>query len=261
MTFGILKSEISLATSSLYLPFFISWTDLKARYRRSFLGPVWNVLTILISVVGLSLVWSEIFKIPKSQIVPSLSVGVIFWNFISSCFTEAPQLFIVNNNFLKNVKISTFTLSLSLFFKHILNLAHSIVIIVLILLFFYEHLTLSYLLVFPGFFIVCLNLLWMIQFLGFLGARYRDLSPLISSIMPLLFFFTPVLYQVKQLGSTQKLMAFNPFYHLLSIVRDPLVGGIPSTQNYIFCLSMIVFGWFFTFWITEQKRNRLVYWI
>ncbi len=257
----VLKEELSLFFSNLYLPFFLALTDLKARYRRSFLGPFWNVLTVAIGVLGLSLIWSEIFNVPKSEMVPSLCIGLVFWNFISACVVEASSTFFLNTIFLKNVKISTFTLSLTMFYKHFLNLLHGFFLITFVLVYFHETLSLTTLLFIPGIVLVTLNLLWIIHVLSYLGARYRDLSPLIASIMPIVFFLTPVLYQARQLKSMKTLMIFNPFFHFISLVRDPLLGGLPSVSNYAVSLCLLIFGWIFAFYLTEKKRYRLMYWI
>lgn len=54
-------------------------------------------------------------------------------------------------------------------------------------------------LVFPGLLLVVLNLYWLMHGLGLVGARFRDIELLISSIVPLLFFISPVIYRADRL--------------------------------------------------------------
>ena len=75
---------MSLIINAAYL----AWADTKARYKRSVLGPFWIVLTNLIGVLGLSLVWAQLFNQQMREFVPTVCIGLIVWQLV---FLPAPN--------------------------------------------------------------------------------------------------------------------------------------------------------------------------
>ena len=55
---------------------YFAWSDTKARYKKSVLGPFWPTLTNLLGVVGLSLVWAELMNQDMQSFVPQLAIGL-----------------------------------------------------------------------------------------------------------------------------------------------------------------------------------------
>jgi ABC-type polysaccharide/polyol phosphate export permease len=106
-----------------------------------------------------------------------------------------------------------------------------------------------------------MNLLWVTQVLGYIGARYRDVEPLIVAFLPILFFVSPVIYSAKQLGDLQPFLLFNPLAYWVGLIRDPIMGQIPGLGAYAYALAITVAGWLLALWTTSRKRHRLPYWI
>ena len=62
--------------------------------------------------------------------------------------------------------------------------------------------------------------------LGAFCARFRDIQPIVNSVMQIAFFMTPVIWKPEQLGpSGIRKLALNPFFDLLEIVRGPILGS------------------------------------
>lgn len=53
----------------------------------------------------------------------------------------------------------------------------------------------------------------------------------------------------------------NPFYHLLAIVRGPLMGQSPTLFNWIISLTMAIFGWLLAIKFFDRFRSRVAYWL
>jgi len=253
--------ELFGAIKRLDLAFYIAWSDTRTRYRRSVLGPFWLVLGTAIGVVGLSYVWSTIFQIDRATFVPALTVSLIVWIFLSATITEATSVFYANREILLNIPTSSLLISLLLLLRQLVNFGHNFVVVVAVLVIYPQHVTASSLLAIPGFLLVCLNLIWIIQLLGYFGARYRDLSPLVAALMPLLFFITPVLFRPHQLGSSAHIAEWNPLSWFLSLIRDPLMGEVPPPGIWIAALLMACVGCWAAAVLTIRKRDRLAYWV
>jgi ABC-type polysaccharide/polyol phosphate export permease len=259
MDIGLL--DLTQALKRLPVALYFAWSDTKARYRRSVLGPFWLVLSTLVGVVGLGVIWSVLLKVEKAEFIPSLTIGLVVWQMISGCIAESPSVFYRQAAQIKDINLPSFFLSLRLILRQLINLGHNIFVFVVVVMIYPEHASLIALLGIPGVLLLILNLLWVVQILGYIGARFRDLEPLIVAFLPILFFLSPVVYRASQLGPLQSTMAFNPLSYWIGLVRDPLLGVIPSPGTYILALATTVVGWAAALWLTASRRHRLPYWI
>jgi ABC-type polysaccharide/polyol phosphate export permease len=93
------------------------------------------------------------------------------------------------------------------------------------------------------------------------SARYRDVPVIIGNIIAVLFWLTPLMYFPEQLGRRRYIADYNPFTHMIALVREPLLGGAPSLNDWLVVLAMAVFGWIGTFLFFARFRARIVYWL
>lgn len=253
--------DIVTSCKQLSTVFYFAWSETKARYKRSVLGPLWLTLGTAIGVAGLGVVWSILLKTDMKTFVPPLTVGLILWQFISGCITESPILFVRQSGVIRNLRLPYFFHPLQLLMRHLITLLHNSIVILVVFVIFPPPISPSMLWVIPGLVILILNMLWLILFIGMLGARFRDIEPLIQAFMPMVFFVTPVLYRPENLGLRQYIMWINPLAHLISIVRDPLLGTIPNILNYGVSSGIAIVGWSVTFYLFKSRRNRIPYWV
>jgi ABC-type polysaccharide/polyol phosphate export permease len=150
---------------------------------------------------------------------------------------------------------------MQLIFRQLINFAHNIIVFVLVMVIFPKHVSFAAFLAAPGLILVILNLIWVVQVFGYIGARFRDLEPLIVTFLPILFFLSPVVYRASQLGSLETMMTLNPVTYWIGLIRDPLLGVVPDLKTYILALAVTVAGWTAALWLTASRRHRLPYWI
>lgn len=243
------------------LALYFAWSETRARYRRSVLGPFWLVLSTVIGVVGLGFIWSTLLKVNQREFIPSLTIGLVTWQLISGSIVEATGVFSRSGGSILNIKLPTFLFSLQLLFRHLINFSHNLLVVLVVLLIYPEHFTPMLFLALPGLLIVAISLLATIQILGFFGARYRDLEPLVSSFMPILFFLSPVIYQARQLGGLEYVMEFNVLAHWIRLIRDPFLGFPPQWDSYAIALAIMAAVWLAAIWLTSIRGHRLPYWV
>lgn len=243
------------------LAWYFAWSDMRARYRRSVLGPFWMVLGTMIGVGGIAVIWGTLRNVEREIFVPSLTIGIVTWQMISGSVNGATRVFAGSASIIKNIKTPSLRISLQLLFQQIVNLVHSMVLIAVVLAIYPGTLSPKALLAVPGLFLVFVNLLWVIQFIGLLGARFRDLDPLVSAMMPMLFFMSPVLFRSHELSTRAFLIKLNPLGYWVDIVREPILGDVPSLMTYAVVLAMTIGGWALALWLTRAKENRLPYWL
>jgi len=226
--------------AQLPLVFYFSWGDTKARYRRSVLGPLWLVIGTGISVAGL---------------------GLVIWQFISGSIVESTSVFVRNATVIKNVETPLFIFPFQLLLRHIVNFAHNFIVILVVLMIFPPSVGVAQLLIVPGLLLVVLNLFWIITFIGIISTRFRDIEPIVSALMPLLFFLSPVLYKPDYLGIMTDIAWVNPFAYFITLIRDPIQGVMPQGFVYLASIVMLVVGWAATLALLSSKRKKISLWI
>lgn len=254
-------TDILLALQRVEPAMYLAWGDTKARYRRSVLGPFWLVITTAISVAGLGFLWSLLLKQEPSELVPSLTVGLVIWQFVAACISEGPSIFIRNAHFIKNISIPNFFFPMTLLLRQLINFGHNFIVVIAVLAIFPPHISMIQLLIIPGLILVIGNLAWIVLLLAMLGSRFRDLEQIIGAIMPLMFFLSPVIYRPNQVGISQKIVWLNPFSYFISLIRSPIVGEIAPMFVYQIAIVTLIVGGFFTVYQFGKWRRRVAFWV
>ena len=243
------------------LIFYMAWSDIRARYKRSVLGPFWITISTAIGVVGLGFIWSELFHMDRAVFIPTLTIGLILWQFMSACIVESTSVFSRQANIIRNLNLPISLHPAQLVLRHVLNLAHNFPLFILVALILGNKFNWQTLMFIPSMLLVVANLYWMSLMIGTLGARFRDLEYLISMVMPLLMFLSPVMYRPNALPSIGKYMWVNPLADMIEIIRYPLLGQPTPEFIYIINISMLLMGGTLTFLLFNAKRNRIAFWV
>lgn len=259
----IALSDITAAIKRTSLVGILGWQDVRTRYRRSTLGPFWITISMGIMIGSIGMVFGQIFKSPMSEFLPFLAIGMILWSFISTVITEGCTGFIAAEGIIKQLSLPLFVHILRIVWRNILILAHNIVIFPLVLIVFSKTLSWVAFISIPGLLLTIINLTWIALLLGIVCARYRDLPQIVGSILQVGFYLTPIMWMPSLLPERAGLylLDLNPFYHLMEIIRSPLLGEAPSNMNWAVCLVMAIIGWCITLAIYGRYKKRLAYWL
>ena len=240
---------------------FISWGDVRARYKRSFLGPLWIVLTLGLGSAGLGILWSVLWNAPLEELLPPVTIGFLVWIFVSSSIVEGSTCFTQNAHMIQNLKLPLCYFPLISYAKQIVNFVHSWLIILIVLIIYPPQWSLTQLWVLPGLALVVIDLFLLVYLFGVLSARYRDIQLLISSIMPLLFFLSPVLFKLKQAEDIAWLILINPLTYLITILRDPIIGEKPDWIMYVPAIFLGLVTFLILLILIHKKHNSIVNWV
>jgi ABC-type polysaccharide/polyol phosphate export permease len=252
ITEGLRKSNVAI---------YFAWGDTKSRYRRSGLGPFWIVLSTAVSVAGLGFLWSALLKDDPAKLVPSLTVGLVIWQFIAGVVTEAPALFIRNAHFIRNMTVPYSLFLMQLIARQLINLAHNSVVIFLVLITMQPNFETTQLLILPNLLLVVLNLSWVAILVAIFNSRFRDVEQIVGAVMPLLFFLSPVIYRPSQLQFGQWMVWMNPFSYLITLIRDPIMGHTPPVFVYVVTLTTLCIGGLFTVYQLGKVRGKIPFWL
>lgn len=239
----------------------LGWNDILQRYRRSLLGPLWLTASMAIMVVSLGLVYSKIFKMELHDFIPFLCVGLLIWNYIATILSESGALFTGAESYIKQIRLPYSLYVLRFMWSKIIIFAHNFVIYFGVLIYFQIWPGSVVLYAIPGFLLVTLNGALASMYLGMMSARFRDIPQIIGSVIQIVFFVTPIMWKPELLGEHSNLMALNPFFHLIEIVRAPLLGHLPSLSNYMAVALITLVNGLIAAAFFARFRSRISYWV
>ncbi len=239
----------------------LGWLEVKQRYRRSMLGPWWISISMLIFIAAMSKIFSHLFHQNVAEYVPFFTAGFMFWSFISTSIMESTEIFRANSSFIKQISLPYTTYILKFLVKNVIVLAHNFIIYFLVLAAFKLNPGWRFLAVFPGALLLIINLYWMSLLIALLSTRFRDITPIVTSCMQILFFITPISWTPKLLGTESLIVQLNPFVYLLDLVRNPLLGHEILFNSWCICLSIAGIGFLASLTLFNCVRTRIPFWL
>jgi len=243
------------------LPAALARLDIRNRYRGSVLGPFWLTLSTAVMVVGLGLLYSSLFKMELAGYLPFIAVSLIVWTMISQTVTDACTSLTSAEGIIRQLPLPFSVHVLRCVFRNALVTAHSLPLVFLVFLACGAMPGAEVVLLIPGLALVAVNAFFVALCLGMLCARFRDIGPIVASLMQLAFFMSPVLWKPELLGDKAVWLPLNPFYVLMETVRGPLVeGGVPglvwlSAGLYTLAGAAVAMAFFIRF------RGRIAFWV
>jgi len=248
---------MSLIQNAAYL----AWSDTKARYKKSVLGPFWPTLTNLLGIVGLSLVWGDLMNQDLHTFVPQVAIGLIAWQLISGALVDAPMVFVRQAAMIRNVATPSWFFAIRALARHLINLMHNAVIVIGVFIYSGIPLTVQIWWFLPSLVLVVLNLYWITHLFGLLGARFRDIEHLIGGVVPILFFISPVLYRADRLPAGLNLVWLNPLSYMIEALRAPLLGQPLPSLAYPVLIGMLAAGAGVTWLHQRTSGKNLAFWV
>jgi ABC-type polysaccharide/polyol phosphate export permease len=239
----------------------LGWTDIRRRYRRSVLGPFWLTISMSLLIAALGALYSRIFNTDIATYLPYLTVGFVVWGFIATSIKESCVTFWHNSDLIKQIKIPFSAHILRLIWANFIVLLHTIVIIVPIWIYFHEWPTPYALMAIPGVLIIGLNLMWVGVILAILNTRFRDVSQMVETALQIAVFATPIMWPVSALGERKFVADVNPIYHLIELVRAPLLGEAPNALSWLVALGSAGVGLLLAALLLRRVERRIVYWL
>lgn len=241
---------------------FLGVQDIKARFRRSFIGPLWILLNLAFFVGGAGLVYGVMLGQPMADFLPFLNTGFVIWGLILSSFTEAGSAFIVSEGYIKQFSYPKQIYLLRALVSYSIIMIIGFSAIVLMQLFFGRMHIVGWLIAVPGLGLLLVAALGHIVISAYLGTRFRDFPFALAGILQVLFFVTPIMFpvQVLQAKHLDFVYRYNPLYYLIDVVRHPILeGGFPPLENYFFTVIYVFGVWAVAAAIARSLDNRLVF--
>ena len=243
----------------------LGWTlalmDIRLRYRGSMLGPFWLTLSTGLMVASMGLIYSTLFHMELHEYLPFLTVSLVLWGFLGTLVADSCHGYTLAAVTIRSVRMPFSLYAGRILLRNFLVLAHNTMVIVAVDLFVWAAPGAEALLALPALALWVVDGLAIASMLGALCARFRDIPPIIASVMQMAFFVTPVIWKPQLVGEHQWLLPFNPFFSLLDIVRGPLLGEVPSAAVYGSALGYSLLLCAAAWLLFARVRGRIAFWV
>ncbi|MBV8827827.1 MAG: ABC transporter permease [Hyphomicrobiales bacterium] len=240
----------------------LATADMRRRFARSKLGQIWIMLSSAIYISAIGVVWSQLWHQPPREILPYVAVGMMAWQLISSIINESTTALQTSSNYFLNQYTSTSAIVYAVIYRNtfifVLNMVFPLLICIALGVQFTAYALLSIL----GAVLLIITCIWMAFVVAILCARFRDIVQIVSSVIQIVFFLTPILWKPELLPPESRVIVdWNPFAVLISIVRDPLLGR-PVPLKFWLASCLLAFGGLLvTLPFFGRYRRRVVYWL
>jgi len=257
MILNFVKDLTSSIKSSQYL-FHSALLEVKYKYKRSILGPLWIMLTTAIFITVISLVYKQLFNIEIANLLPYLSLGYILWILFSSIILESINILNENRAIINDMKINYFDLIIKNIFKNFILFFHNFILVAIIFLYLKITPTVFIFFGFLNLFICGFSMIFISYFISIFTLRYKDIGQFLSSIMFLFFLITPIFWEAKLLGNSN-LLLYNYFYYLIDFVRQPILGNNLELSFYMIIFTANLFFILLSFFAYNFKK-KVIFW-
>jgi ABC-type polysaccharide/polyol phosphate export permease len=241
----------------------LGWLDVKRRYRRTTIGPFWTSITLAIYTLSVGFVGAALWHQNIYEYLPFLASGMVVWMLVSTIATEACSMFIAGQALFRNIRFDYSVLAYALIWRNLLVFLHNLVVYFLVVLVLKPSLiSFTLLLALPGLALVILNAVWISLFLGLVCLRFRDVPQLVTSVIQISMLVTPLFWPADTLTGMRRILFvdLNPLYHVLDVVRAPMMGRVPDAISYMVMIVMCIGGWWLSYAMFKRFRRRIAYW-
>jgi lipopolysaccharide transport system permease protein len=219
--------------------------DFVTQYKQTILGPLWFVISPLISTIMYTFVFGRLANIGTDGIPYTLFYysGTMLWTFFSGCFIDSSNVFINNADILGKVYFPRLVAPINYIFSNSIKI---LVQFAMLLAIFVYHLIMGYSLQ-PSWFMLFFPLLviWLAAIgvgagiiISSLTTKYRDLRQLVTFAINLAMYATPIVYPLSEIPQHFNWVAFaNPVCAPIELFRAWLFGA-GSVNRYMILSSL-----------------------
>lgn len=240
----------------------LAWLDIRLKYRGSMLGPFWLTISTGVMVGAMGILYALLFRLELRDYIPYLGLSLVLWGFAGAVVADASGAFTTNEGLIRSVRMPFTLYAARIVVRNLIILGHNavVVLVVNLVLWTWPPLEVAWLAL-PGMVLWLAVSLALALLLGALCARLHDVPPIVANVMQMAFFLSAVIWKPEQLGNREWLLALNPFFCLLEMVRGPLFGVRPSDVVLGAALGYSATLFAVTWVVFARVRGRIAFWL
>jgi ABC-type polysaccharide/polyol phosphate export permease len=222
----------------------LGFQDVRLKFRRSAIGIGWIFVNLAVLVLAIGFIYANLLGQDPREFIPYLTIGLILWGYLTNSIVEGGNAFINSEGYIKQISLPIYVYIFRAFVSIGLTALITLCAFILVAILYRVPMGPGTLLVVPGFALMMTASLLLITIFAHLNTRFRDVAHMASVGMQVLFYVTPVIFPAALLRQRRNLsyvIELNPMYHLLEVVRRPLlVAGPADWRSYLVTAMFIL---------------------
>jgi lipopolysaccharide transport system permease protein len=243
------RGWISLNLAALWeyreLLYFLTWRDIKVRYKQTVLGAAWAVIQPFFTMVVFSIFFGKLARVPSDGIpYPIFSYAALVpWTFFANALSQSSNSLVASANLIRKVYFPRLVVPLSSVISGVVDFALAFVVLLGMMLFYG---------MFPTVHVVWLPLLLLLAlatalgvglWLSALNVRFRDVRYTVPFLTQFWLFATPIAYPSSLLSEPWRtLYGVNPMVGVVEGFRWALLGTETAPGPIIAVSSLVTAG-------------------
>lgn len=232
--------------------------EIKSRYKQSFIGYLWLIISPLSQLIVYTFVFSIVLRFP-TQDVPYplfLLVALLPWSFTQNSISAATNSLVINANLLKKVAFPREIIPLSVIFAKIIDLIVSYSIFFIFFMFYGKSIPISALLMILIFFIQLVLTIGISLLLSSLNLFYRDIQYLANLLLMLWMYISPIVYPLSMVPAKyQPIYCLNPLVGIIEAYRAVIFNTEINLQLLAYSLSFAVVLFLISYFLFKKMES------
>ncbi|MCX6782240.1 MAG: ABC transporter permease [Candidatus Magasanikbacteria bacterium] len=229
--------------------YFLTWRDVKVRYKQTTVGALWAIFQPLITMIVFTIFFGKFAKMPSDGIPYPIFVysGLLFWTLFSAGLSHASNSFIDNEKIVTKIYFPRVILPTSAIITNIIDFLVASIILAVMMFVYHFSPSLIGLLLLPLLIVMTVfSTLGIGLLLASLNVKYRDVRFILPFFIQLLLFITPVIYPVSIVSAQYRwILGLNPMSGIIDAVRAGVLGtrdidwlllGVSAISMIVYCI-------------------------
>lgn len=229
--------------------YFLTWRDVKVKYKQTFVGLLWAIFQPFITMVIFTVFFGGLAQMPSDGIPYPIFVytGLLFWTLFSGGLSSASQSFVANEKIVTKIYFPRVILPISSIITHVVDFFVASLILAGMMVFYSYTPSLLGMLLIPLLLAMTVVSATAIGLLfSSINVKYRDVRFVLPFFIQLLLFVTPVIYPVSIVSEKFRwLLGLNPMSGVIDAARAGILGtreidyvllGFSVAMMFVYCI-------------------------
>jgi lipopolysaccharide transport system permease protein len=226
------------------LIYFLTWRDIKVRYKQAVLGIAWAVIQPLMTMVIFTVIFGNLLGTPSEGIpYPLFSLTALLpWQLFASALQRSSVSLVGNANLLKKIYFPRLAIPLSSIFAALVDFLISFVVLIGVMIYYKYWPTWNALWLPLLVLLALLTALAVGLWLSALNVQYRDIQQIVPFLIQVWMYASPIVYPIETIpaGIWRWLYGLNPMVGVIQGFRWALIGGAPPDLTLVISGAMVL---------------------
>jgi lipopolysaccharide transport system permease protein len=225
------------------LLYFLTWRDIKVRYKQAALGVGWAVIQPVVNIVIFTFIFGQLFGLGKDVNYPLLSAaGLLPWGLFAAALQRSSISLVGNSNLLTKVYFPRLIIPISSVLSGLVDFSISFLVLLGLMIYYQASFSWNMLWLIPLTLLVLVTGLSVGLWLSALNVQYRDIQQMVPFLITTWMYASPVAYSANLVtGQTTRIIyGLNPMAGVIQGFRWAIMGGPPPGELFIVSVVMVV---------------------